>query len=159
MATSVIATNSSGVVQTSFTYTYTYTYTYDHNNRLTQAVIGTTTDNYAYDIAGNLCAKATSCASPTFTYNSANQLTASPAGSTYSYDGNGNETAGYSTIAGTSTAITPAYTTQGGRTTVHPLVRRPSPGPAGDPVVSQLTLGLTGSLLGIRIGTDYWRLR
>jgi RHS repeat-associated protein len=134
VASSVIGTNSAGVVQTSFVYTYTTTtvdkslvyqsvendpstggvavtstYTYDTDNRLTKAVVGSTTYNYAYDTAGNLCAKATSCASPTFTYNAANELTASPAGSTYTYDANGNETAGYATIAGTSTAITASY--------------------------------------------------
>ena len=67
------------------------------------------TYHYAYDTAGNRCANATSCASPTFTYNAANELTASPSGSGYIYDANGNETAGYATIAGTSTAISLAY--------------------------------------------------
>jgi RHS repeat-associated protein len=145
VASSVIGTNSTGVVQTSFVYTYTTTtvdkplvyqsvendpstggvavtstYTYDTDNRLTKAVVGSTTYNYAYDTAGNLCAKATSCASPTFTYNAANELTASPAGSTYTYDANGNETAGYATIAGTSTAITASYNNRNQTSSITP---------------------------------------
>jgi RHS repeat-associated protein len=98
----------------------TSTYTYDTDNRLTKAVVGSTTYNYAYDTAGNLCAKATSCASPTFTYNAANELTASPAGSTYTYDANGNETAGYATIAGTSTAITASYNNRNQTSSITP---------------------------------------
>ena len=145
VASSVIGTNSSGVVQTSYTYTYTATtvdkplvyqsvendpstggvnvtstYTYDTDNRLTKAVVGSTTYNYAYDTAGNLCAKATTCASPTFTYNAANELTASPAGSTYAYDANGNETAGYATIAGTSTAISASYNNRNQTSSITP---------------------------------------
>jgi RHS repeat-associated protein len=145
LTSAIVGKNSSGVVQTSFAYSYTTTttdkalvrstvendpstggsnvtstYTYDANNRLTTAVIGATTYNYAYDMAGNLCAKATSCASPTFTYNAANELTASPAGSTYTYDANGTETAGYATIAGTSTAITPVYNNRNQTSSITP---------------------------------------
>ena len=145
VASSVVGTNSSGVVQTSFTYTYsttttdkplvyqsvendpstggtnvTSTYTYDHDNRLTTAVVGSVTYHYAYDTAGNRCANATSCASPTFTYNAANELTASPSGSGYIYDANGNETAGYATIAGTSTAISLAYNNRNQTSSITP---------------------------------------
>lgn len=72
----------------------TYGYTYDAFNRLTAATItaGTGTSySYAYDANGNRCANAASCASPTFTYNAANELTTGPRGS-YAYDANGNET-------------------------------------------------------------------
>jgi RHS repeat-associated protein len=114
---SVIGTNSSSAVLTSFTYTYTvgihdkqlrqtmqesdatanvtYGYSYDAVNHLTQALVtaGTgTTYKYSYDANGNRCrTDGSACgAGDTYTYNTANELTASPGVSTYSYDANGN---------------------------------------------------------------------
>ena len=145
---SVTGADSSGTTQTSFTYNYTQpasattdralvyqrvendpstggsnvttTYTYDGDNRLIQAVIGSTTYNYSYDMAGNRCANATSCSSPTFTYNHDNEIKTSPAGTSYSFDTNGNETAGYSNISGASTAVNASYNNRNQTSSITP---------------------------------------
>jgi RHS repeat-associated protein len=132
--TSAIGKDMNGAVLTSFSYTYsqttkdtalrqtmieadpqgtaTTTYTYDTSNRLTKAATSPgTTLNYSYDADGNRCSTSTTC-NGTYTYNAANELTASPGVSSYSYDANGNETgnsAGASVSYNTkdqSTAIT-----------------------------------------------------
>jgi RHS repeat-associated protein len=90
----------------------TTTYTYDSKNELTSAVEknsgGTTIASwlYCYDNAGNRTSfsstSGASCpgATTTYTYNAANELTALNGSSTgWSYDADGNETAGNSTIA------------------------------------------------------------
>ncbi len=62
---------------------YKKTYTYDDNNRLaTAALPGNSTATYTYDWVGNRQGTG-------FTYNAADQMTASP-NKTYNYDGNGN---------------------------------------------------------------------
>jgi RHS repeat-associated protein len=98
-------------------------YGYDPLNRLTSATNTTTNTalEYYYDAAGNRCnsnsssppVPITSCSSPTYTYNSPDQLTAGPTGS-YTYDGSGEETSSpqlsnltYNTAAQT-TSITPS---------------------------------------------------
>ena len=111
--TQAVGKNSSGVVLTSFSYTYnlgsndttlrqtmteadpqghaTTTYSYDSFDRLTQAATSPgSTLNYSYDADGNRCSTTTSCNS-SYSYNVADELTASPGVSSYSYDGNGNE--------------------------------------------------------------------
>ena len=106
----------------------TTTYTYDADNRLTVAAVGGgTTYNYYYDAAGNRCSAAatgTPALCPTgtgyYAYNSTNEMTASPAGGTYTYDANGNQTAGYSTIAGSSKAITETYNSLNQTNTILP---------------------------------------
>jgi RHS repeat-associated protein len=67
-------------------------YGYNALDQLTSAATspGSTLD-YSYDGAGNRCSTSTSCSSPTYTDNSANQLTSGPAGS-YTYDNSGQET-------------------------------------------------------------------
>jgi RHS repeat-associated protein len=112
--TSAIGKDMSGNVLTSFSYTYnqgtkdtalrqtmveadpqgnsTSTYSYDSSKRLTKAATSPgTTLNYAYDADGNRCSTSTTC-DGSYTYNAANELTASPGVSSYSYDANGNET-------------------------------------------------------------------
>ncbi len=62
---------------------YKKTYTYDDNNRLaTAALPGNSTASYTYDWVGNRLGTG-------FTYNAADQMTASP-GKSYTYDDNGN---------------------------------------------------------------------
>ena len=146
---SIVGKNSSGTILTNLSYTYTSTttdhnllyqevesapssvtttYTYDTDNRLTSAAIsGGTTYTYYYDAAGNRCSAAatgTPALCPTgtgvFAYNAANQLTGSPFGSSYSYDGNGNETAGYSTIGATSKAISESYNNRNQTSSITP---------------------------------------
>lgn len=69
----------------------TRTYAYDAYKRLvTTTEAGQPIRNYAYDANGNRCANATSCASPTFTYDNADRLTASPYATGYTYDYRGN---------------------------------------------------------------------
>ena len=70
----------------------TRSFTYDGAGRLTRAVEGSTTRDYAYDANTNRCARATSCASPTYTYDNTDRITSSPDFSSYSYDNRGNMT-------------------------------------------------------------------
>jgi RHS repeat-associated protein len=110
--TSIVGSSSTPSTLTSFTYAYavgtadkaivqsvtdahastTTSYGYNALDQLTSAATspGSTLD-YSYDGAGNRCSTTTSCSSPTYTYNSANQLTSGPAGS-YTYDNSGQET-------------------------------------------------------------------
>jgi RHS repeat-associated protein len=113
--TSATGTTSSGGNIASFTYTYaqgtadkgvrlsmtendamatnlTTSYTYDLFGRLITATNSQSTLHYAYDNAGNRCSTGTTC-DGSWSYNAANELTASPGVSSYSYDGNGNLTA------------------------------------------------------------------
>ncbi len=76
----------------------TTSYTYDAFNRLYDATNSSTSLHYRYDANGNRCSTALDCASPTYQYNAANEMT-SASGVTYAYDGNGNET---STSSGAS---------------------------------------------------------
>ncbi|MGD1078911.1 MAG: RHS repeat-associated core domain-containing protein [Candidatus Sulfotelmatobacter sp.] len=65
----------------------TSNYTYDPLYELTQVTQGSsTTESYTYDAVGN---RLSSSAVPTYSYNSANELTSSSAGG-YTYDANGN---------------------------------------------------------------------
>jgi YD repeat-containing protein len=77
----------------------TTTYGYDAFNRLTSA-INTKVGNlsYAYDLNGNR----TSDNGGSFSYNAANELTASPGVSSWSYDGNGN-------VSGNSAGVSLSY--------------------------------------------------
>ena len=113
----------------------TTTYGYDPKNELTSAVEknsgGTTTASwlYCYDYAGNRTAYSTTSgatcgtAAMTYTYNAADELTAVNGNTTgWSYDQNGNETAGSSTTPRTSESYTPvdqlsSITTAGSATT------------------------------------------
>ena len=110
--TSIVGASSTPSTLTSFSYAYsvgtadkaivqsvtdahastTTSYGYNALDQLTSAATspGSTLD-YSYDGAGNRCSTTTSCSSPTYTYNSANQLTSGPAGS-YTYDSSGQET-------------------------------------------------------------------
>ena len=65
-------------------------YTYDDIGRLTQATIGSKTNNYTYDSVGNRLTKN----SDTYHYNEFNQLTSISGGKneSYTYDGRGNQT-------------------------------------------------------------------
>jgi RHS repeat-associated protein len=84
--------------------TLTTTYTYDSSGRLTDADNPSTVLDYSYDANGNRCrTDGTACqgVSDPYQYNGANELTSSPGTSSYSYDGNGNQTAssaGYAAI-------------------------------------------------------------
>lgn len=108
--TSVIGKDSQARVLTSFSYTYTQgsqdvnvrlsmaesdpqanlttSYTYDNLGRLTQARNSQTTLTYGYDAAGNR----TSGPGGASTFNGANEITASPGVSSYSFDLDGNLT-------------------------------------------------------------------
>jgi RHS repeat-associated protein len=103
------------------------TYGYDAKNELTSAVeksSGTTTAawTYCYDAAGNRTAVSTATSTgaactttPTtsYTYNGANELTALNGSSTgWSYDADGNETAGNSSTPRTSEQYTPTNALQ-----------------------------------------------
>ena len=117
--TSAIGKDSSSNVLTSFSYTYNggtndralrqtmseadavatrmTTYSYDAFNRLTDATPNdaSPTYHYRYDANGNGCRTDTSAcqgAADPYQYNAANELTASPGVSSWSYDGNGNVT-------------------------------------------------------------------
>ncbi len=70
----------------------TRAYTYDRAGRLTKTTDGAATRNYAYDANSNRCAQATNCNSPTYSYDNADRLTASPQAATYTYDAHGNLT-------------------------------------------------------------------
>jgi RHS repeat-associated protein len=70
----------------------TRSFHYDGAGRLDTTTEGATTRNYAYDANGNRCARATSCGSPTYTYDNADRVTSSPEYSSYTYDGHGNMT-------------------------------------------------------------------
>jgi RHS repeat-associated protein len=116
-------TGDSGVVQkrVDVKNTLTTTYSYDSKDELTGAVEknagGTTTASwlYCYDNAGNRTSYSTvsaaTCpgATTTYTYNAANELTALNGTSTgWSYDADGNETAGASSTARTAETYTPS---------------------------------------------------
>ncbi|MCA1832893.1 MAG: DNRLRE domain-containing protein [Actinobacteria bacterium] len=79
-------------------------FTYDGAGRLvtTSENSGTTIRNYAYDANTNRCANTTSCTTPTFTYDNADRITASPYASAYGYDAHGN------TISTTGTTGNPS---------------------------------------------------
>jgi RHS repeat-associated protein len=69
-----------------------FNYTYDHIYQLTKVTQGTThnpptTESYTYDLVGN---RLSSLGVSPYTYNSSNELTATPSGN-YTYDANGNE--------------------------------------------------------------------
>lgn len=69
----------------------TRTFTYDAAGRLVKAVDSPgATRQYAYDANTNRCANASSCATPTYTYDNADRLLSSPSGSGYIYDTHGN---------------------------------------------------------------------
>ena len=70
----------------------TRAYTYDNLGRLTQTVEGATTRRYAYDANTNRCSLAATCDN-TWTYNTADRMTASPQGSSYTYNNHGQITA------------------------------------------------------------------
>jgi RHS repeat-associated protein len=90
--TGITSRDSAGTVLRNFSYTY------DALDRLTRALTtrsdGTTADDfqYTYDGAGNRLTKTHNGTTVSSTYNAGNQLT-DTAGSSYSYDANGNETA------------------------------------------------------------------
>lgn len=68
-------------------------YGYDQATRLTSTTVGgVLARSYAFDANTNRCANAASCVAPTFTYDQADRLTASPYGSAYVYDTHGNLT-------------------------------------------------------------------
>jgi RHS repeat-associated protein len=69
----------------------TRTFGYDGAGRLT-SVGGTTTRNYAWDANSNRCAEATTCATPTYTYDDADRLLTSPYATGHTYDAHGNLT-------------------------------------------------------------------
>lgn len=64
-------------------------FTYDGAGRLTRAVEGTTTRNYAWDPDANRCARGTSC-DGSHSFDNADRLTSSPDHSLYEYDAHGN---------------------------------------------------------------------
>jgi RHS repeat-associated protein len=67
------------------------TFIYDGAGRLTQASDSPgSTRQYAYDANSNRCATATTCASPTYTYDGADRLLSSPYATSYQYDVHGN---------------------------------------------------------------------
>lgn len=68
----------------------TRTFSYDDAWRLTKADEGTATRQYAYDANTNRCARAADCTSPSYTYDNADRITASPEYSAYTYDDHGN---------------------------------------------------------------------
>jgi RHS repeat-associated protein len=124
--TTAVGKDSAAAVLTSFSYTYaqgtqdkrvrlsmteadplanlTTSYTYDAFGRLIKASNTQITLNYAYDAAGNRCSTGTTC-DGTWTYNAANELTASPGVTSYSYDTNGN-------LTGSSTGGSFTYNSQ-----------------------------------------------
>ncbi len=63
-------------------------FTYDPAGRLTQTVEGAVTRRYAYDADSNRCALAAACNAP-WAYNAADQLTASPQATGYTYNSHG----------------------------------------------------------------------
>ena len=72
----------------------TSTFGYDGAGRLTTTVVGGITTTYAYDLNSNRCAlNASTCAAPTYFYNAADRITASPGRSSYSYNAHGDVTA------------------------------------------------------------------
>lgn len=70
----------------------TRSFHYDRAGRLDTTTEGATTRDYAYDANGNRCARATSCATPTYGYDAADRITSSPEYLSYTYDGHGNMT-------------------------------------------------------------------
>ncbi|MCZ7525157.1 MAG: PA14 domain-containing protein [Acidimicrobiia bacterium] len=83
----------------------TRAFTYDGAGRLVRTdENGSPVRDYAYDANTNRCANASSCATPTYSYDNADRLTASPYGSGYVYDAHGNLT-GYDTAGGGSVSI------------------------------------------------------
>lgn len=70
----------------------TRTFGYDDAWRLSRTDEGTVTRRYAYDANTNRCARAVDCTAPSYTYDAADRLLASPEYSSYIYDGRGNMT-------------------------------------------------------------------
>lgn len=138
--TQVQAKTGSGSILTSFTHSYTNpanqtasglrysvtdmsgnvtSYTYDAANHLTASVKtapggGTLASyNYSYDPLGNITSKTVNGVVTNYSYNAANELT-SDGTSSYTYDGDGNMTAGLSgssltyNAAGQTTSISPS---------------------------------------------------
>lgn len=71
----------------------TRAFAYDAAGRLAQTAetgANPATRNYAYDDDGNRCARAASCAAPSYSYDSADRITSSPDYSSYAYDDYGN---------------------------------------------------------------------
>jgi RHS repeat-associated protein len=66
----------------------TRNFTYDPAGRLAQTVEGAATRRYAYDADANRCALAAAC-DATWGYNAADQLTASPQATAYTYNSHG----------------------------------------------------------------------
>jgi RHS repeat-associated protein len=111
--------NDTALVQTMInTAGATTTYTYDTLGQLSKAVLGGGSPAswlYCYDLAGNRTSYSTvsgaTCpgATTTYTYNDANELTAKNGSSTgWTYDSNGNETAG----VGSATRTSETYNTK-----------------------------------------------
>jgi RHS repeat-associated protein len=85
---SYLQTLGAKVVTDTNTAVRTRTFTYDAAGRLTQSVEGATTRRYAYDADTNRCALAAAC-DATWAYNAADQLTASPQATAYTYNSHG----------------------------------------------------------------------
>ena len=84
--------SAAGRVATESTTGRTRAFSYDAAGRLTTANenSGATIRNYAYDANTNRCGNASTCTTPTFTYDNADRITSSPYASAYVYDAHGN---------------------------------------------------------------------
>lgn len=90
---STYARNPSGTIATQTTAVGARGYSYDQAGRLTKTTDSVSGERlYAYDANTNRCAHAAGCATPTYTYDSADRITASPQASGYTYDSHGNMT-------------------------------------------------------------------
>jgi len=131
-------------------------YNYDVLNHLTGASNPTSTYAYSYDPNGNRCRDDSSgCANPAYAYNAANELT-SHAGTTYSYDANGNET-------GNSTGLSLSYnpkdqTTAGnGLSMTYTGATQTERVTAGSTNFTYNVLGCGGASAGVASNTGYTR--
>lgn len=86
-----VTRSTGGRVATDATPSRTRSLTYDGAGRLTRASdSGGAVRDYAYDADSNRCAQATTCSTPTYAYDDADRLTASPFATSYTYDNHGN---------------------------------------------------------------------
>jgi RHS repeat-associated protein len=83
--------NPSGKVASEATTGRTRNFTFDAAGRLTRTVEGATTRNYSFDADSNRCSTSTAC-DGSYSYNNADQITASPFATGYQYDPHGNLT-------------------------------------------------------------------